>query len=114
MAGSLGLNKRFAEAVKDLFDEDDWPRIRRSSDFRHAEQKFDKEVKQSFQGQPGEEYLIYFPTSRLADDPGNGVMSNVWTMKMYFCSVLLHVSCQRGETDMEQIGKTCGPFSSQW
>ncbi|KAJ6788213.1 hypothetical protein PWT90_02178 [Aphanocladium album] len=81
--GSLGLNKRFAEAVQSLFDEDDWPGVKRSEDFRHAERKFEDEVKKGFQGRPDEEYLIYFPRVGLADDPENGIVSNVWTMKIH-------------------------------
>ncbi|KAG8165646.1 hypothetical protein KVR01_004198 [Diaporthe batatas] len=56
MAGSLGLNQRFVEAVKKLV------------------------VKRSFHGDSEEEYFLNFPMANLEDKPDHGLQSNCWRM----------------------------------
>ncbi|KAH7157318.1 hypothetical protein B0J13DRAFT_592817 [Dactylonectria estremocensis] len=80
MAGSLGLNKRFAEAVERLVGEDQWYELKKSKAFFLANKLFDREIKKSFQGSQDEEYFVNFPTAKLEDDPDNGLESNTWRM----------------------------------
>jgi hypothetical protein len=80
MAGSLGLNQRFVEAVKNLVGDDQWNDLRKCKGFFLAEKGFDREVKKSFRGSATEEYFINFPMATLEDDPDNGLESNCWRM----------------------------------
>lgn len=80
MAGSLGLNQRFVEAVKNLVGDDQWNDLRKCKGFYHAEKQFDREVKRSFRGDPKEEYFVNFPMATLDDDPEAGLESNCWNM----------------------------------
>ncbi|KAH7175320.1 hypothetical protein EDB81DRAFT_769600 [Dactylonectria macrodidyma] len=80
MAGSLGLNKRFAEAVERLVGEDQWYELKRSKAFFLANKLFDREIKKSFTGNPDEEYFVNFPTAKLKDDPESGLEDNTWRM----------------------------------
>jgi hypothetical protein len=83
MAGSLGLNQRFVEAVKNLVGEDQWNDLRKTKGFFHAEKQFDREVKRAFRGQAAEEYFVNFPMTDLEDDPDNGLDSKCWRMTGY-------------------------------
>lgn len=83
MAGSLGLNRRFVEAVKNLVGEDQYNVLRKTKGFWLAEKSFDREVKKAFRGKPNEEYFINFPMADLADDPDSGLESNSWRMTGY-------------------------------
>ena len=80
MAGSLGLNQRFLEAVKILVGEDQYNELRKTKGFWLAERAFDREVKKAFRGRPGEEFFVNFPMASLEDDPENGLESNTWRM----------------------------------
>lgn len=80
MAGSLGLNQRFVEAVKTLVGDDQWNDLRKTKGLWRAEKHFDREVKKSFRGDDGEEYFINFPMADLMDDPDNDLESNTWRM----------------------------------
>jgi hypothetical protein len=80
MAGSLGLNQRFAEAVKNLVGDDQWYSLQKSVGFHLAEKGFDREVKKAFRGNGTEEYFINFPMATLEDDFDNGLESSCWRM----------------------------------
>lgn len=80
MAGSLGLNQRFVEAVRTLVGEDQWDELKKTRGLSLAEKQFDREVKRSFYGDLEEEYFINFPMANLEDDPDNGLQSNCWRM----------------------------------
>jgi hypothetical protein len=80
MAGSLGLNQRFTEAVKNLVGDDQWDSLRQSKGFHLAEKGFDKEGKKAFRENATEECYINFPMVALEDDPDNGFESNCWRM----------------------------------
>lgn len=80
MAGSLGLNQRFVEAVKNLVGEDQYDELRKTKGFWLATKAFDREVKKAFRGKPDEEFFINFPMASLEDDPENGLESNTWRM----------------------------------
>jgi hypothetical protein len=80
MAGSLGLNQRFVEAVKNLVGEDQFADLRKTKGFLLAEKSFDREVKRAFKGDPNEEYFVNFPMASLDDDPDLGLEANCWRM----------------------------------
>ncbi|KAL8667386.1 MAG: hypothetical protein Q9202_000602 [Teloschistes flavicans] len=56
MAGSLGLNKRFAQAVKNIVGEDEFFHLRKTKGFEEAMNQFDKNIKTAFRGDPDEDY----------------------------------------------------------
>jgi hypothetical protein len=83
MAGSLGLNKRFAEEVKALVGEDQWYELRKTHGFEQAARQFNDSIKVQFRGDLTEEYDVNFPRVKLKDDPENNLETNCWTMKGY-------------------------------
>jgi hypothetical protein len=95
MAGSLGLNRRFEEAVKVLVGEDQFFHLRKTKGYEHAKLEFDRDVKTAFRGDQEEDYYINFPMTNLSDNPNNNLVSNCWTMKGYvflnrrFCSQMM-------------------------
>ncbi|KAG4434043.1 hypothetical protein IFR05_010465 [Cadophora sp. M221] len=81
MAGSLGLNKRFEQAIEELVGDDQYLTLYKTKGFQQAVQQFDQSVKTSFRGDLDEEYYINFPMANLEDDPANDLGSNCWNMK---------------------------------
>lgn len=81
MAGSLGLNKRFEQAVRELVGEDQFYDLRKTKGFAQAVQQFDRSVKTAFRGDWDEDYYINFPMANLNDDPACDLISNCWNMK---------------------------------
>ncbi|KHN93782.1 Heat shock protein Hsp70 [Metarhizium album ARSEF 1941] len=69
MAGSLGLNRRFAQAVQNLVGDEQWFPLKKSKAWVIAQRQFDQEVKRAFRGEPDEEYFVNFPMADLEDDP---------------------------------------------
>ncbi|KAG6003817.1 hypothetical protein E4U21_001672 [Claviceps maximensis] len=80
MAGSLGLNQRFASAVQELVGDLQWQKLKTSKAWSFAEKQFDQEIKKAFNGQPDEEYFVNFPMAELWDDPDSGLKQNTWTL----------------------------------
>lgn len=81
MAGSLGLNKRFAQAVKEVVGEDQYFYLRKEKGFEQAMNQFDKQIKTAFRGDLDEDYYVNFPMAKLADDPSYRLSANCWNMK---------------------------------
>ncbi|KAL9577736.1 MAG: hypothetical protein Q9212_006176 [Teloschistes hypoglaucus] len=81
MAGSLGLNKRFAQAVKNMVGEDEYYHLRKTKGFEEAMNQFDKNIKTAFRGDPDEDYYVNFPMANLPDDPASRLVANCWNMK---------------------------------
>jgi hypothetical protein len=81
MAGSLMLNKRFEEAVKDIVGEEEFLELKKTKGFAAAVRTFDREVKPAFSGEPNQTWDVAFPMARLQDDPVNNVMANCLTLK---------------------------------
>ncbi|RAL62854.1 hypothetical protein DID88_004695 [Monilinia fructigena] len=81
MAGSLGLNRRFEQAVKELVGEDAYFHLRKTKGFEQATKQFDQSIKPAFRGDPEEDYYVNFPMADLKDDPFNGLQSSTWNMK---------------------------------
>jgi hypothetical protein len=80
MAGSLGLNKRFAEAVQDLVGEEEWIRLKKGIGWQKAYGEFDQYVKRCFVGDVEVEYFIPFPQANLEDNPSEGLKNDCWVM----------------------------------
>ncbi|KAL3954485.1 hypothetical protein ACCO45_010048 [Purpureocillium lilacinum] len=80
MAGSLGLNNRFATALSQLVGDEQWPALKKSKAFFLADKQFDEKTKRDFKGAEDEEHYVNFPTAQLEDDPENGLQSNSWTL----------------------------------
>lgn len=81
MAGSLGLNQRFEEAVEKLVGEDQFTDMRKTRGFSAAVEDFDVSVKTAFRGHKDEDYLINFPMAKLEDDRKNNLVSNCWNIQ---------------------------------
>jgi hypothetical protein len=81
MAGSLGLNKRFEQAVKELVGEDQYFSLRKSKGFEQAVLQFDRSIKTAFRGDPEEDYYVNFPMAKLEDDELSRLVSDTWNMK---------------------------------
>ena len=81
MAGSLGLNKRFEHAVKELVGEDQYFSLRKTKGFEQAVLQFDRSIKTAFRGNPDEDYYVNFPMAKLEDDELNRLVSDTWHMK---------------------------------
>lgn len=80
MAGSLGLNKRFEEAVRVLVGEDQFHTLRNTRGFSSAVEQFDSSVKMAFRGKEDERYFVNFPMAKLQDDEDNNLTSSCWDM----------------------------------
>ncbi len=64
MAGSLGLNKRFGEAVHNIVGDDQWLALKKSVGWAKAQTEFDKHIKTGFKGDIEEELLRQLPSGR--------------------------------------------------
>ncbi|KAF4438660.1 Hsp70 family [Fusarium acutatum] len=80
MSGSMGLNKRFAEAVKNLIGEEEWLCVKNTAAWAKAEHQFDQEIKTAFAGDLDEEYVVNFPGANLPDDEDEGLRRDSWFM----------------------------------
>ncbi|KAG6088705.1 hypothetical protein E4U15_005350 [Claviceps sp. LM218 group G6] len=80
MAGSLGLNERFASAVEDLVGDHQWLELKSSKAWSFAERQFDQEIKKAFNGELDEEYYVNFPMAELEDDKDSNLVSNTWKL----------------------------------
>lgn len=83
MAGSLQLNKRFEEEVKELVGEDQYFHLRKTNGYSEAVDFFDGTVKPAFRGTPNESWYVNFPMADLEDDPANDLKRNTWQLKRY-------------------------------
>jgi len=83
MAGSLGLNQRFEDAVKTLVGEDQYADLRKMKGYHLGVRTFDREVKRAFKGGEDEEYFVHFPMCSLEDDIEAGLDSNCWRLTGY-------------------------------
>lgn len=88
MAGSIGLNQRFGEAVKTLVGEDKFVELRKTEGYRLAMETFDRDVKRRFSGDVREEYLISFPMADLDDDEDESLRANCWRIKGYVVKMM--------------------------
>ncbi|KAG6035334.1 hypothetical protein E4U19_004811 [Claviceps sp. Clav32 group G5] len=80
MAGSLGLNDRFAVAMEELVGDDQWLKLKMSKAWSIAERQFDQEIKKSSRGELDVEYYVNFPMANLREDEDGGLVSNTWRL----------------------------------
>lgn len=83
LAGSLMVNRRFEEAIKDAVGEEQYTRLRKHKSYRIAMQFFDESVKPKFspyEQAEDEMYYVNFPMAGLQDDPSNNVESNCFNV----------------------------------
>ncbi|KAG5956760.1 hypothetical protein E4U57_002313 [Claviceps arundinis] len=80
MAGSLGLNERFASAVEELVGDHQWLKLKSSKAWSFAERQFDQEIKKAFNGELEEEYYVNFPMADLWDDKDSNLVSSTWKL----------------------------------
>ncbi|KAF4335666.1 Hsp70 family heat shock protein [Fusarium beomiforme] len=80
MSGSLGLNKRFTEAVRDLIGDEEWFRLKGLNAWALAERQFDQEIKTGFTGDLDDEFVVNFPGARLKDSVDEGLERDSWFM----------------------------------
>ncbi|KAG5935629.1 hypothetical protein E4U59_005506 [Claviceps monticola] len=80
MAGSLGLNERFASAVEELVGDHQWLQLKSSKAWFFAERQFDQEIKKAFNGKLEEEYYVNFPMAELWDDKDSNLVSSTWKL----------------------------------
>ncbi|KAI0542677.1 actin-like ATPase domain-containing protein [Xylaria digitata] len=80
MAGSLNLNKRFAELVRNVVGDEQWIELKKGIGWSKASNEFDKVIKTGFNGNLDEEHWIAFPQASLKDDPDENVSGNCWVM----------------------------------
>lgn len=83
MAGSLGLNQRFEESVRDVVGEDQFCSLKKTVGWAKALNEFDKNIKTAFNGDSTETHYVTFPKAGLQDDSEEGVNENCWEMKGY-------------------------------
>ncbi|TEY57363.1 hypothetical protein BOTCAL_0220g00160 [Botryotinia calthae] len=81
MAGSLNLNNRFEEKVKELVGEAQFNDPKNCRGFKTAMDQFDSQTKQAFLGLGDELHQFYFGSAKLKDDQQKGLVRNCWTMK---------------------------------
>lgn len=80
MGGSLGLNKRFEETVRNVVGDDQFANLKKSVGWAKALNEFDKNIKTAFAGDVTDTYYVNFPKASLEDDPDENLISNCWEM----------------------------------
>ncbi|KAI9748615.1 MAG: hypothetical protein M1835_001753 [Candelina submexicana] len=80
LAGSLILNRRFEQWVKDIVGEDAFFPLRKTHGFRLAMKQFDETIKVALGSKANAVYYLNFPMSSIQDDHDQGVKSNTLTM----------------------------------
>ncbi|KAF9760866.1 hypothetical protein IL306_004075 [Fusarium sp. DS 682] len=80
MSGSLGLNRRFAEAVQNLIGDEEWFRLKSHDAWPLADRQFDQDIKTAFDGDLEEEYIVNFPGAYLQDVVEEGLKRDTWYM----------------------------------
>lgn len=83
MAGSLGLNKRFEEAVREVVGEDQFFHLKKTIGWSKALEDFDKNIKTAFNGNLRDIQYVTFPKANLHDNFIEGLTSNCWEMTGY-------------------------------
>ncbi|KAF7943848.1 uncharacterized protein EAE97_005918 [Botrytis byssoidea] len=81
MAGSLNLNNRFQEKVKELVGEAQFNDPMNSRCFRFAWEQFETSVKRDFLGLGDRANYLHFLGAKLKDDQPKGLENNCWIMK---------------------------------
>ena len=81
VAGSLILNKRFEEAVKNIVGDEEFLDLKKTEGFADAVKQFDREVKPAFCGDKDQAWNVNFTMGNLEDDPTNNIQANCLRLK---------------------------------
>ncbi len=81
IAGSLILNKRFEEAVKNLVGDEEFLELKKTEGFADAVKQFDREVKPAFCGDKDQAWNVNFTMGNLQDDPASNIQANCLRLK---------------------------------
>ncbi|KAK8102669.1 hypothetical protein PG984_015815 [Apiospora sp. TS-2023a] len=82
MAGAIGLNRRFEDAVRDLIGEGPMAELKAAPDgWALVLDQFETEIKRKFCGESDRPHYIHFPGLSLEDDPSYGLENNTWCIK---------------------------------
>ncbi|KAF2258188.1 hypothetical protein CC78DRAFT_556655 [Lojkania enalia] len=77
LAGSILVNKRFEQWVRDKVGENTFYSLKGTSAYKRGMRYFDQAVKPGFGcGDDEEEHYINFPMAHIEDDPANGIRAN--------------------------------------
>lgn len=88
MAGSLGLNKRFEQAVKKLVGDFEFAKLQKTKAFEQAMQQFDRHIKTAFRSDQDDDYYVNFPMASLNDNVAKNLQSNCWAMTAYVLEIM--------------------------
>lgn len=80
MAGSLVLNKRFEETVRNVVGDEQFADLKKGVGWAKALNEFDKVIKTAFTGDINEVHYVTFPKADLDDDPAEHLITNCWEM----------------------------------
>lgn len=80
MAGSMGLNKRFEDTVRQVVGDEQFVNLKKTVGWAKAVNEFDKSIKTAFDGDVTDIHYINFPKSELEDDPAERLFNNCWEM----------------------------------
>ncbi|KAK8123027.1 hsp70 protein [Apiospora sp. TS-2023a] len=80
IAGSLMLNDKFAEVVKEVVGETQWITLKKTLGWAKAAKEWDRVIKPGFRGNLKDEHFIMFPQANLEDDEEVRLKDNCWTM----------------------------------
>lgn len=77
------LNRKFEDLLKQVIDEEEFFKLRRTDVFRRAMLKFDEDIKPNYVSTSQKSYLIDFQGTRLTDQPKLNLKGNCFTLTKY-------------------------------
>ena len=80
LAGSLMLNKRFEEWIKNVVGDQEYIQLRGTDAYRRAMKTFEDIIKPGFRSRDDRDEYINFPTAKLKDNPAKGLVSDTITI----------------------------------
>jgi hypothetical protein len=80
IAGSMMINKRFEQWIKDAVGERAYFDLKETNGYRLAMKQFDEVIKPGYRSQDDEDQYINFPMANIVDDPSKGIKANTITM----------------------------------
>jgi len=83
IAGSMMINKRFENWVKDTIGERQYLNLKESAKdaYSSAMQDFDENIKPAFRGPEDRERYVNFPMANITDDPAKKIKGNTLTLE---------------------------------
>lgn len=80
LAGSLMLNLRFEQWVRDVVGEKVFLDLKETDAFRLAMKHFDETIKPGFRSRDDQDQYVHFPLANLKDEPAKGLKNSCITM----------------------------------